>query len=129
MKGALTFTKKERICARSQMERLFTGGNSHSMTSYPIRAVFCNVERTEYEPQVQILVSVPKKHFKRAVKRNRVKRQMREAYRKNKHILIERQPAGHGIDIAFTWIADELFPTQLVEKRIVNLLERISEKS
>lgn len=83
-----------------------------------------------HHPQVQILVSVPKKHFKRAVKRNRVKRQVREAYRKNKAILLDKlseTPDKH-ILLAFIWLADELCDTAEIEAKVCNLLQRIAER-
>jgi len=83
-----------------------------------------------FHPQVQILVSVPKKHFKRAVKRNRVKRQVREAYRKNKAILLDKlseTPDKH-ILLAFIWLADELYDTAEIETKVCNLLQRIAER-
>lgn len=57
-------------------------GASRSFSVFPLRAVYMSVDRQEVP--ASILISVPKKRFKRAVKRNRVKRQIREAYRKNK---------------------------------------------
>ena len=47
------------------------------MSAFPIRVVYRLVDQQPDMAQVQMLVSVPKKHFKRAVKRNRVKRQIR----------------------------------------------------
>ena len=71
-----------------------------------------------------MLVSVPKRYFKRAVKRNRVKRQVREAYRQHKSIL-EGQP----VIMAFIWLDDKLYPSSLIEERVVNLMMRIKEKT
>lgn len=81
-------------------------------------------------PSVKIMVSVPKKHFKRAVKRNRVKRQVREAYRKNKYILIDKMAAfpNKELLLSFIWLDNSLHETAEVESKVVNLLQRISEK-
>ena len=81
-------------------------------------------------PDVRVLVSVSKKCFKRAVKRNRVKRQLREAFRLNKSILYEQleQQEGTALLIALIWIDDKLWPTSEVEKKVVNLMHRLSEK-
>jgi len=84
-------------------------------------------EREEGEEPVQILVSVSKRHFKRAVKRNRVKRQIREAYRHNKKILAERVAQDKSLAIAFIWLADELLDSQQVEKSVKRLLEKVAE--
>ena len=71
----------------------------------------------------QMLVSVPKRYFKRAVKRNRVKRQVREAYRRHK-FLLDGQP----VMMAFIWLDAKLYPSTLIEERVVNLISRIKEK-
>ena len=73
---------------------MFEGGVSKSFSIFPIRVVYMPVEQGE--APVSILISVSKRRFKRAVKRNRVKRQIREAYRKNKELLIGERIATPG---------------------------------
>lgn len=87
-------------------------------------------EREEGEASVRILVSVPKKCFKRAVKRNRVKRQVREAYRKNKTLIDGRilQQAGQTLLLALIWLDERLYDSRDVEQKVQSLLVRISEK-
>ena len=87
MMMAPTFRKKERIVSNLLIETLFEKGNSQSLAAYPLRAVFLKKERQQGHAPVQILISVPKKRFKHAVDRNRVKRQIREAYRLHKQLL------------------------------------------
>ena len=77
-----TFPKKEHLSSLLLIGKLFAGG-SKSLAVFPLRAVYMPVENAGL-PAVSVLISVSKKRFKRAVKRNRVKRQIREAYRKNK---------------------------------------------
>lgn len=79
-----TLPKLERLNSRILIEKLFTGG-SKSLPAFPLRIVYMPVEG-ENLPTISLLISVPKKRFKRAVKRNRVKRQIREAYRKTKTV-------------------------------------------
>ena len=120
--------KEERLYSLKQIESLFNEGGSHSLSAFPLRVVYRKVSREEESPAVQMLISVPKKFLHRAVKRNLVKRQVREAYRKNKHII--KQKPGHpveGVDMAFIWQSDKLYDSKSVEKRVVNLLERINE--
>lgn len=124
---AATLCKAERQNKRTIIGRLFESG-SKSFPAFPIRVVFMPIEKNEEAP-VSILVSVPKKHFRRAVKRNYVKRQIREAYRKNKHILlsaIENQPCG--MVLAFIWLDKELRSTAEVEMKVKALLIRIAER-
>ncbi len=131
MSAAVSFTlsKQERICSKKLIEELFTGTGSRSMTAFPLRAVFLKRQQTDGEPLAAMLVSVPKRHFKRAVKRNRVKRQVREAFRRNKSMLDGKLQAGHHVvAIAFVWLADSLYPTAEVEHRVNLLLTRINER-
>ena len=121
-----TFKKHERLCSRLLMDRLFQGDN-RSVSAYPIRAVFLPVERSEQQG-VSVLISVPKKRFHDAVDRNRVKRQLREAYRKHKHVLIEEMSEREqGLLIAFVYVSPQIESTDYIEKRMTRLLGKISE--
>lgn len=125
----LTLTKEERICSKKLIEVLFAGNGSRSMTSYPIRAVFLEQKSAEGEPPVQLLVSVPKRCFKRAVKRNRVKRQIREAFRRNKHVLADAVTGSdRSVAVALIWMSADLSATHLVETKVKDLLVRIKER-
>ena len=87
-------------------------------------------EREEQDPPVQVLVSVSKRHFKHAVKRNRVKRQLREAYRNAKqplYELLETSP-DRAIALAFIWLADDLYSSADVAARMQRLIQRLIEK-
>lgn len=129
---AHTLTKGERLNSRTLIEKLFAGGNSRSMSAFPLRAVYMVKDRDGLEPQVQVLMSVSKRKFKRAVKRNRVKRQLREAYRRNKQIvydsLLRHEYFDKAVVIAFIWLDDKLHDSDNVNAKVSNLLTRISEK-
>ena len=77
---------------------------------------------------VQVLISVPKKRFKHAVDRNRVKRQVREAYRHHKQLIVDTLPADQGLLLGFVWIGDELATSGKIDDRIEKLVKRIAEK-
>ena len=129
-KGRNTLSKRERICSQKLTEQLFNSGKAHSMVAFPLRAVYMSIPREEQEPQASILVSVSKRYFKRAVKRNRVKRLVREAYRLNKHILTDRLTASPGmaLAIAFLWLDPKLHSFHQVENKVKQLLQRIAEE-
>ena len=127
--SAPTFKKKERIVSNLLIETLFGKGHSQSLSAYPLRAVYIQTEHSEGCAPVQILISVPKKRFKHAVDRNRVKRQIREAYRHHKQILEGTVAEGKQLLIAFIWLADRHYQTQEVEKRVVNILQRMASAS
>lgn len=128
--ATLTFGKEERICSRKLIEKLFGGGHSRSLAAYPLRAVYLETERDEAQPAVQILISVPKRCLRHAVERNRVKRQVREAYRHHRQMLLDRLSGTpeRGLAVAFIWLDDRLHTTETVDKRVRNLLERIGER-
>ena len=123
-----TLCKEMRISGHKLVETLFKRGGNRSMTYFPLRAVYLLVDRNEVP--AKMLVSVPKRCFKRAVKRNRVKRQLREAYRKNKHLLTERMEAlpDKALALAFIWMENRLRDSSEVESRMVSLLVRVSER-
>lgn len=118
--------KPERLNKKKIIEKMFAGG-SRSFSIFPLRVVWLPVE--ELDVQVSILISVSKRRFKRAVKRNRIKRQIREAYRLNKQILLAPlTEKNRRLAIAFIYLADELMNSALVEEKIKAALTRIVEK-
>ena len=121
--------KRERLSGHKQIDALF-GGGSQSVTVYPIRAVYRFSACSEGQPPVRLLVSVPKRHFTHAVDRNRVKRQLREAYRLQKQMLHEAMQAHEGQELllAFIWLSDQHEETARIMRRTGTLLQRISER-
>lgn len=122
-----TLSKEERICSKKLINELFTG-NGRSMTAFPLRVVFMKRTIVDDQPRAAMLVSVPKRYFKHAVDRNRVKRQVREAFRRHKSIIIQNLTDDHeDVAMAFVWLTNEKYPSSEVENRMVRLLTRISE--
>ena len=124
-----TFNKNERLCSKKLIERLFAGGNK-SFPTFPLRVVYMPLSSEENIADISILISVPKKRFKHAVKRNLVKRQVREAYRLNKHILIDSikaQESPQKMVLAFIWLDNKIHATNEVEYKVKKLLHHIAE--
>lgn len=122
--------KEERVSSKKTIDRLFNGGKSHSMSAFPLRVVYMLMteDGSQRLPKTQLLVSVPKKCFKQAVKRNRVKRQIREAYRRNRRFVADKMEDGKSMVMAFIWLDDKLQSSEIVTRKVVNLLQRIGEK-
>ena len=123
----MKFGKRERIVSQKLIDGLF-GGSNQSLVAFPLRIVYLYKERAKDEPPVQVLMSVPKKRFKHAVDRNRVKRQLREAYRRHKDIVDSVLGEEEGLAIAFIWLSDRHAPSTVVDQRVVTLLEKMTKK-
>lgn len=118
-----TFPKSERLCSKILIDKLFNEGNKNY--SYPLKALWLIHKLPENVP-VQCLISVSKRRFKRANKRNFLKRRIREAFRLNKnplHVCAE----SHGLQLAmiFLYNTDELHNYQLIEERMRELIAEI----
>ena len=109
--------KTERLCGKTAVVGLFEHGKSLSAgclrCKYMIRAD---------EGPSRIVVSVPKRHFKRAVKRNLLKRRLREAYRHQKDLL------GPSVDILFIYTSTEVLPYETIYADMANLLQTVSAR-
>ena len=126
-------TKSERLTSQLVIEKIFAGGNA-SMAAFPLRIVYRQMEKQGEEnvkkaPLASILVSVPKKRFRHAVDRNRMKRLIREAYRLNKHILWDvLEGRDFRLALAFVCITDTLPTFYTVNKSMKKALTRRAER-
>ena len=132
-----SFPKSEKLVSHKLIDRLFSGGGSKSMSAYPLR-LGCRILDADAEArqgtgfpgkniEKQVLISVPKRCFKHAVDRNRVKRQVREAYRKHRNLY--DIPEGKSLALAFIWLDRKHHSSEEVELKVINLLQRMHEKS
>lgn len=121
-----SFSKSERLNSKKAIETLFSEPDG-SMAVYPLRVVW--KETGEESEPAAILISVPKKRLHHAVDRNRMKRQVREAYRQNKHPLRTALAASNKhLHIAFICITDKPVESRMVRKAVTKALVRLEEK-
>ena len=125
---APTFSKKERIVSSKLIETLFEKDDSQTVTAFPLKAVYLPIDRPQGGAPVQVLISVPKKRFKHAVDINRVKRQVREAFRCHKETIYEHITADRQLLVAFIWLSDRHYVSAEIERRVSKLLHKIAQQ-
>ena len=112
-----TLPKKERLCGKTSISMLLAKGK-HG-----------NVEGLRYlcrkgtgNDVNRFMVSVPKKLFKRAVKRNLLKRRIRESYRKQKHNLTIE----NGLDVLFMYSTKEILSYEQIYAAVGQIIDKIN---
>jgi len=118
-----TFRKEERLCSRKHLDLLFKNGSSFLL--YPFRISYIFVDFPA-EVQVQVVINVPKKRYKRAVDRNLLKRRIREVYRLNKQEnLYSKLPADKGLLLfSIQFIGKDKYEFSFIEKKLVAAFKR-----
>jgi ribonuclease P protein component len=116
-----TFSKAERLCSKKLISQLFAKGSAFNL--YPLRFVVLEAE-TPAVQFPQVLISVSKKYFKRAHDRNRLKRQIREAYRLNKHRLLSVNGRSVAV-LGLIYIGKEKAAYNVIEKKLNSGLVRL----
>jgi len=116
-----SFPKQEKLKSRKTIEKLFVEGNS--FVKYPIKLFF--VAQAELNT-TQATFAVPKRSFKLAVKRNLIKRQLREAYRLNKQPLL--MEGGKNFAILFLYLGKDLPKYEALEKSMRSLLKKLKDE-
>ncbi|MFA8299175.1 MAG: ribonuclease P protein component [Hyphomicrobiales bacterium] len=118
-----TFKKSERLCRKKIISDLFQQGTKDFC--YPYKLIYNNIEDQTDSP-VQILISAPKKFFKHAYQRNRIKRLTREAYRLNKsklYTIISNRNLNCAI--SFVYIGREIHEFSFIERKMKEILNRL----
>ena len=117
MAESAKFPKAEKLCGKSDIAALMAQGRRGGCACLR----YCCRIRPEGDETsgIRVMVSVPKKHFKRAVKRNLLKRRIRESYRRQKGLL----PSG--FDLAFVYTPREVLSYAEIYEDMTRLLTRL----
>ncbi len=122
-----SFARSERLKSQKVIGELFKGGQN-SFVAYPLRIVWKPMDAqwlAHPDAQVQVMISVPKRTFKTAVQRNRLKRQIREAYRLNKSALLEKiNPEQFPIALMLMYVAKEALPFLEIEAGVKKMIRK-----
>ncbi|HMQ00650.1 MAG TPA: ribonuclease P protein component [Cyclobacteriaceae bacterium] len=114
--GKFSLHKSSLLSKKKNIQELFNKGSS--FTLYPLRVYYLAVPDEE---KTQVLFTVAKKNFKKAVDRNRIKRLMREAYRLNRYEFEIPQK----LHIAYIYIGNEILPFQIIEAKLKATLKKL----
>lgn len=122
-----TFSKEEHLKSRKQIGLLFK--NRQSVGAYPLRIFWAETPPTDSPYPVSISFSVSKRIFKQAVKRNRHKRLMREAFRLHKHPLYEALRAENKqLNLMLIYVGKEESTFATVEKKHLRLMDKLLQQ-
>jgi ribonuclease P protein component len=123
----LSFKKSEHLTSKRTFEQLFSKGKSFSVP--PFRVLWiqnpASTQASAHSP-IHLGISVPKRSFSKAVLRNRLKRRIREAYRKNKHEVYEVfKKKNLSVDVLFIYTAKEELPYSQIEQKMIVSLHKL----
>lgn len=120
-----TFKKAERLCSKNLINNLFAKGNRVT-TQFPFRILWQVVAQPQWEFPAQVMISVSKRNFAAATNRNRIKRQLRELYRLNKHILYQQLDKQElRIILAINYQAKELLTSEQLKPAFEKTLQKL----
>lgn len=108
------FPKKDKLCGQLRIQHLYQTGRK--LTVWPLRVSYLSNTET------QVLIWAPKSLFKHAVDRNRLRRQMREAWR------LSEKPTANYL-IAFNYMDKQMQPYSIIEKAMHKAIRKINEAS
>lgn len=117
------FPKKEKLKSEILIRSIFEEGKS--ITSYPLKLIYLDI-KDPTRAKIQCGVTVPKRNFKSAVKRNRIKRLLRESYRLNKEQIFNNIEGSFAF--LFLYIGKEIPGYEEVEKHMRVILEKFLKK-
>lgn len=120
--------KQEKLKSRKLIEKLYEEGTAIKV--FPLRMVYLKTEHTSKFP-IQVGFSVPKRNFKLAVKRNRIKRLLRETYRLQKEIVYSEVNSPYIFMISYIGKEEKEYSElyNAMEKLLLLFLEKNKKKS
>lgn len=116
-----TFSKNEKLCGKKPIEELFNSGKSFYI--FPFKLIY-RKNISEESVRIRILISIPKKYLRHSVDRNRMKRLVRESFRKRKSILLDSCLRGN-LEMAFIYTGKMLLSFEATDRVIQEALLKL----
>ncbi|MTI38100.1 ribonuclease P protein component [Fulvivirga lutimaris] len=112
-----SFKKTERLNKKIWIKELFEKGSSFYL--YPFKVLL--LPHPDNSETNQILVSVSKRNFKKAVDRNKIKRRIRESYRLKRN----SYSSSNKYLIAYLYTSKEIMPFNEIQESMTKILDKI----
>lgn len=119
---SFSLKKHEILRSKNNIKELFDNGSSFFL--YPFKVYFLSNSSLNTN---QVLFSVPKKYFKKAVDRNLIRRRMREVYRLNKSTLVTDLEKSLSFSIALIYISKLKLPYEDIEFKLKQVFVRLNK--
>tara|TARA_B100001057_G_scaffold377799_1_gene383082 strand:- start:177 stop:554 length:378 start_codon:yes stop_codon:yes gene_type:complete len=119
------FSKEDRLCSSFRIQTLFSEGDK--LYEFPFKAIWHEVDNLQ--STVKVAISVPKKRLSKASQRNHIKRLVREAYRKQKSLLVEKLlQENKSINLMLVYTLPSILPFTEIEDKISVTLQRLADE-
>ena len=120
--ASFKFPKEERLTSKKVIQQLFSEGKS--VFSYPVKLVYLPHPPSAHVP-AKVLVTIPKKNFRKATSRNYLKRLLREAYRVQKNLLLQKSSKSLPAAMAIIYVGKDLQASEQLQSRLSYLLKKV----
>ena len=128
MNKPFSLSKNERLKSKKNIDTLFLNGKAFFVFPYSVKYLIFD-ELINPEEALKLVASVPKRKFKRANKRNTIRRRLKESYRINKvelkQLLMDKDKSMH---LLITYNANEELPYQEMNENMKKVLQILGEK-
>ena len=120
-----TFKREEKLKKSKLITQLFAEGNS--ITEFPIKLIYLQLDH-DSPYKIQAGVSAAKRKFNKAVDRNRIKRLLREVYRKNKYLIYQSEYTKKHI-FMFIYLGKKEIDYKVLEEKMIIILQKFLQKN
>lgn len=117
------FPKSEILSSKATIKDLFAKGQSFNC--FPLRVIYLIRPRLQQSDATQVLFTVPRRSFKKAVDRNTIRRRIKEAYRLNKQVLYQPDSKVY-LQIGYIYIGKNIEDYQTIADKLKQSLKRLT---